>query len=66
VALVRFLQRVVKAPWLSGPTVEISIPPAPVNATLAMLLAIEAWVQQFVSLPFGSSLLCYARKPAQR
>ena len=43
---------------------EISIPPAPVNAILSALLSAEAQVQRVMSLPFGSSLLCLARKPA--
>jgi SAM-dependent methyltransferase len=43
---------------------EISIPPAPVNAILSAALSVEARVQRVMSLPFGSSLLCLARKPA--
>ncbi|MEI6668318.1 MAG: methyltransferase domain-containing protein [Acidobacteriota bacterium] len=43
---------------------EISIPPAPVNAVLSGVLSAEARVQRVLSLPFGSSLLCLARKPA--
>jgi ubiquinone/menaquinone biosynthesis C-methylase UbiE len=66
VVLVRFLQRLMKSSRLSAPTAEISVPSAPINAALSTLLAVEAWVQQFVSLPVGSSLLCFARKPAQR
>jgi SAM-dependent methyltransferase len=66
VALVRLLQRLVKFSWLSSPTAEITVPPAPINVALSALLVVEAWVQQFVSLPFGSSLLCFARKPASR
>ena len=43
---------------------EITVPPAPVNAALSALLALEArWVRWF-DLPFGSSLLCLARRPA--
>jgi SAM-dependent methyltransferase len=43
---------------------EISVPPAPVNAALtALLLAESVWLRRFDS-PFGSSLLCLARKPA--
>lgn len=38
-------------------------PPAVVNAMLAALLAIEAQAARFVDLPFGSTLLCLARKP---
>ena len=42
---------------------EISVPPAPINAFLSGLLRLEsAWVR-YVNNPFGSSLLCLARKP---
>jgi ubiquinone/menaquinone biosynthesis C-methylase UbiE len=42
---------------------EISVPPAPVNGVLSGVMLIEsAWVRWF-NLPFGSSLLCLARKP---
>ena len=43
---------------------EITVPPAPVNAALAAVLAVEAGVVRAVPMPFGSSLLCLARKPA--
>jgi ubiquinone/menaquinone biosynthesis C-methylase UbiE len=43
---------------------EISVPPAPVNAALSALLAAEARIVRAVPMPFGSSLLCLARKPA--
>ncbi len=39
------------------------VPPAPINEALTGLLALESLVLQFASLPFGSSLLCLARKP---
>ncbi|MGH9408111.1 MAG: class I SAM-dependent methyltransferase [Vicinamibacterales bacterium] len=42
---------------------EISIPPAPVNAALSALLALEAAALRFVPMPAGSSLLALARKP---
>jgi len=41
---------------------KMTIPPAPVNELLAGILALESVVLRFVSLPFGSSLLCLARK----
>lgn len=41
---------------------EISVPPAPFNAALDALLAVEARVVRVMDLPFGSSLLCAARK----
>jgi SAM-dependent methyltransferase len=60
VMAVRLLQR------LSGhteSTAEISIPPAPVNAALSALLAVEAAALRVVNMPFGSSLLALARRP---
>ena len=42
---------------------EISVPPSPVNALLDGALALEAAWLRVVDLPFGSSLLCAARKP---
>jgi SAM-dependent methyltransferase len=43
---------------------EIRIPPAPVNAALSALLWIESLWLRVGDSPFGSSLLCLARKPA--
>jgi hypothetical protein len=34
------------------------------NALLAGVLALEGLALRFVTLPFGSSLLCLARKPS--
>jgi SAM-dependent methyltransferase len=43
---------------------DITVPSAPVNALLAAALGLEsAWVRHFDN-PFGSSLICLARKPA--
>ena len=39
------------------------VPPAPVNAALAGLLRLESWWLRVGRNPFGSSLLCLARKP---
>ncbi len=45
-------------------THEISVPPAPLNSLLTGLLLLEsAWVRH-LDTPFGSSLICLARKPA--
>jgi hypothetical protein len=44
---------------------EISVPLAPVNALLDGALALEAACLRAVNLPFGSSLLCAARKPGR-
>jgi ubiquinone/menaquinone biosynthesis C-methylase UbiE len=42
---------------------DIAVPPAPINAALAAVLAAESrWVRRH-DLPFGSSLLCLARRP---
>jgi len=60
VAAVRLKQR------LSGAHVEsqeeISVPAAPVNATLSALLAVEAAALRVVNMPIGSSLLAVAVK----
>jgi SAM-dependent methyltransferase len=47
-------------------TGEISVPPAPINALLTAALKLESlWLRAFDN-PFGSSLLCLARKPGVR
>jgi SAM-dependent methyltransferase len=43
---------------------DITVPPAPVNAALSAALSFEARFARVVPMPFGSSLLCLARKPA--
>ena len=43
---------------------EITVPPAAVNGALSALLAVESLWLRVVDNPFGSSLLCLARKPA--
>jgi SAM-dependent methyltransferase len=61
VAAVRLKQR------LSGAHVEsqeeITVPPAPLNALLSGLLAVEAAALRVVNMPIGSSLLAVARRP---
>jgi ubiquinone/menaquinone biosynthesis C-methylase UbiE len=61
VAAVRLKQR------LGGAHVEsqdeITVPPAPLNALLSSLLAVEAAALRVVNMPVGSSLLAVARKP---
>jgi SAM-dependent methyltransferase len=42
---------------------DIVVPPAPINLTLIALLRLEAWWLRRFDMPFGSSLLCLARKP---
>jgi SAM-dependent methyltransferase len=44
---------------------EISVPAEPINTVLTGALMLEAaWLRRF-DIPFGSSLICLARKPAQ-
>jgi SAM-dependent methyltransferase len=43
---------------------EISVPAAPINSALSGLLTIESLWLRVIDNPFGSSLLCLARKPA--
>ena len=43
---------------------DIRVPPAPVNALLTAALRVESWWLRAFDNPFGSSLLCLARKPA--
>jgi SAM-dependent methyltransferase len=42
---------------------QMTVPPAPLNELLAATLAVESLALRVVSLPFGSSLLCLAKKP---
>jgi SAM-dependent methyltransferase len=42
---------------------EITVPPAPLNSALTALLALESVWLRATDSPFGSSLLCLARKP---
>jgi ubiquinone/menaquinone biosynthesis C-methylase UbiE len=61
VAGVRWTQR------LSGhheSTSEMTVPSAPVNKTLAGLLAVESAALRVIDMPLGSSLLALAQKPA--
>jgi SAM-dependent methyltransferase len=61
---VRLAQRAVGFASEEEATTEITVPAAPVNALLSAVLAAEAAVQRATPLPFGSSLLCRATKPA--
>jgi SAM-dependent methyltransferase len=64
-AIVRAAQRVRGLPTErdAGVEADISVPLAPLNAALTMLLRIESvWLRHF-DAPFGSSLICLARKP---
>ena len=61
---VRGVQRIVGLAPEEEALGEITVPAAPVNAALSALLAAEAQAVRVVPMPFGSSLLCLARKPA--
>src|SRR5581483_5328113 len=43
---------------------EMRVPAAPVNLLMTGALRIESWWLRVVDNPFGSSLLCLARKPS--
>jgi SAM-dependent methyltransferase len=59
----RLLERVAGLATPEGAAAKMTVPPAPVNELLAGMLAIESVAVRAASLPFGSSLLCLARKP---
>jgi SAM-dependent methyltransferase len=62
-AIIRAFQRWRGLPSEPKGSPDITVPPAPVNALLTALLRLEnLWVRRF-NTPFGSSLLCLARKP---
>jgi SAM-dependent methyltransferase len=42
---------------------EITVPPAPLNATMSALVALEAKALRLMNMPIGSSLMCLAQKP---
>lgn len=42
---------------------DLRVPPAPINALLSAVLAIEGGLLRVANLPIGTSLLCSARKP---
>jgi SAM-dependent methyltransferase len=58
-AVVRTLQRFTGWPV---PGIELEVPAAPVNTALAGVLALEARLVRRVNMPFGSSVLCLARR----
>jgi ubiquinone/menaquinone biosynthesis C-methylase UbiE len=60
VAAVRLTQRLI---GFKESDREISVPPAPLNALLSSMLAVEAAALRVVNMPLGSSLLALARKP---
>jgi SAM-dependent methyltransferase len=62
IAAVRFAQRLSGSTTSQRPDSDFEIPAAPVNAALSGLLHVEATALRLVDMPFGSSLLCLARK----
>jgi SAM-dependent methyltransferase len=61
---VRLFQRARGLSAEADATTEISVPAAPLNGALSALLFLEStWVKAGGASPFGSSLLCLARKP---
>lgn len=58
----RLIQRARGAKSADDLKSDIAVPPAPINAALSALLALEAALLRGVNMPFGSSLLCLARK----
>lgn len=63
-ALARLIQRRRGLRGEGETDAEISVPPAPINAIMTTVMRLEAlWLRHF-DAPFGSSLLCLARKPA--
>jgi hypothetical protein len=63
VLAVRTTERLIGLATSAEPSIDILPPPAPVNALFSSALAVEAWLLRRFDLPFGSSLLCLARKP---
>lgn len=62
VAVVRLLRKLLPA---GDAGTELALPPAPVNALLAMLFAGERYFLRWFRLPFGVSLVAQARKQSQ-
>lgn len=61
--LVRTYQRWRGLPDEADAESDINVPAAPVNALLSAILYAESWWLRAFDSPFGSSLLCLARKP---
>lgn len=60
---VRLAQRVLGRASTEKAAVDISVPPAPVNALLSSAVLVEARALRHLNMPIGSSILCLARKP---
>ena len=61
---VRLWQRARRVGTTTPVKSDFTMPPAPLNGLLSLLLAAEASVLRLMDLPIGSSILCLARKPA--
>jgi SAM-dependent methyltransferase len=59
---VRTAQRVTGMTAADDTTKEIALPAKPVNTALTALLSLEARALRLTDMPFGSSLLCLARR----
>ena len=64
--LVRAAQRTFRRSNTRHAYVDMQVPPAPVNRLLTWILMAEATLSRLLPMPFGSSLLVTARKPAGR
>jgi len=61
----RLLQRLTRPFRSVRDDIDIAVPSYPVNQVLSMIVRAEAAVAARVPMPFGSSLLVVARKPAR-
>lgn len=60
---VRIWQRCTGPKDLGPGEFDITVPPAPLNMALTVIVGLEAALLRIVDMPIGSSLLCHARKP---
>lgn len=44
---------------------DIHVPPAPINRLLTAIVTLESRLMDYMTIPFGSSIACVARKPAR-
>lgn len=60
---VRLTQRLLGLATPEETGIEMHVPPAIINESLAVLLTVEASLLRVMDMPIGSSLLCVARRP---
>jgi len=65
-ALSRLLQRRRGLRKEADAQLEILVPPAPINAIMTGVMRVESLWLRWFDAPFGSSLLCLARKPGSQ